>query len=92
MKRAWSDTPGWPMGRLARMAKHRLVNGGPEMCSRIEDEAVLATKRADWSKARRLLHLRLEMRPTPTFQERVRIDRFLKLIDEAEARGLGPRI
>ena len=68
-------------GRLAAIAKHRLVNGGPDTCRRIEHEAILAMENADWNRARKLLDLRFEMRPAPTAEERATIDRILVLID-----------
>jgi hypothetical protein len=68
----------------------RLLSGGPEACERIERGALASIKAADWSQARRLLKLRLEMRLRPGAPERQQIDRLLRLIDEAEAKGVGP--
>jgi hypothetical protein len=48
--------------RLTRLATTRLLNGGPEACERVELEVVDAIKRADWTRARQLLHLRVRMR------------------------------
>ena len=76
--------------RLACIARERLLNGGPETCKRVEHEAILAMENAEWSRARHLLHLRLEMQPAPTAEERRTIARVLQLIDEAEAKGIGP--
>ena len=74
---------------LNRLATTRLLNGGPETCERIERDMVDAIKRADWSRARQLLHLRLRMRLAPTKDERASIDRILTLIDEAVAKDVG---
>jgi hypothetical protein len=76
--------------RFVAIAKHRLVNGGPESCKRIEHEAILAMEMAEWNRAKKLLHLRLDMRLVPTSDERRTLDRVLGLIDEAEAKGIGP--
>jgi hypothetical protein len=74
---------------LNRLATARLVNGGPEACERVERDVVDAIKKAEWTRARRLLHLRLRMRLAPTRDERARIDRILTLIDEEEENGVG---
>jgi len=76
--------------RLTRLATSRLLNGGPETRERIEHDAVVAMKKADWQGARRSLHLRLNMRCAPTSKERAQIEHILKLIDEAEEKGIGP--
>jgi len=53
-------------------------------------DVVAAMKEANWNQARRLLRLRLEMRHAPTREDRATIERILRAIDEAEARGIGP--
>jgi hypothetical protein len=73
-----------------RLATARLLNAGPETITRIEGEAIAALDKAEWNHARRLLHLRLKMRRAPTAHERATIMRILLLIDEAEAKGIGP--
>jgi hypothetical protein len=73
-----------------RLATARLLNAGPETITRIEGEAIAALDKAAWNHARRLLHLRLKMRRAPTAHERATIMRILVLIDEAEAKGIGP--
>jgi hypothetical protein len=73
---------------LIRLATGRLLNAGPETCTRIEVEVVSAVKKAEWPRARRLLHLRLEMRHAPSAEERATIMRILGLIDEVERRGI----
>ena len=88
MKVTLETQPG--RSRLTRLATTRLLNGGPETCKRIEHEAIMAMEKAEWNRARQLLHLRLEMQLTPTSDERRTIDRVLQLIDEAEAKGIGP--
>ncbi len=75
---------------LTRLATARLLNGGPETCNRVEREVLAAINKAEWSLARRLLHRRLQMRRAPNPEERNTIDRILELIDEAEAKGIGP--
>ncbi len=75
---------------LTRLATARLLNGGPETCNRVEREVLAAINKAEWNLARRLLHLRLQMRRAPNPEERNTIDRILELIDEAEAKGIGP--
>jgi hypothetical protein len=75
---------------LRRVATARLLNAGPDTCKRVELEAIDAIKTANWSRARQLLHLRIRMRLAPTKDERATIDRILKLIDEAEAKDIGP--
>ena len=52
--------------------------------------AVLALAERRFPRARQLLQLRLQMRHAPTAEERSTIDRILKRIDEAEAKGIGP--
>jgi hypothetical protein len=74
---------------LTRLATTRLLNGGPEVCERVERDAVDAIKKAEWTRARQLLHLRVRMRLAPTRDERAIIDRILTLIDQAEAMGSG---
>ena len=49
-----------------------------------------AIQKADWTRARHLLHLRVQMRLAPTKDERASIHRILTLIDEAEENGTGP--
>jgi hypothetical protein len=84
--------PGAPrLGGLSRLAETRLLGGGPESCKRIEHEAVEAIRKADWNGARKCLRLRLKMRSAPTPEERTKIDHILKLIDEAEEKGIGPQ-
>jgi hypothetical protein len=78
-----------PLPRLD-VATTRLLNGGPEVCKRVEEEAIEAIKKAEWNLARKLLNLRLQMRSAPTTGERIQINRILTLIDEAEANGVGP--
>jgi len=89
MKAASQTQPG--RSRLTRLAMTRLLAGGPETCERLEQEAVVAMKKADWNVARKSLHLRLKMRCAPTPQERAQIERILKLIDGAEEKGIGPQ-
>ena len=67
------------------MAVHRLLNGGQDTCDRVERNAVAAIKRTEWSRARWLLRLRLQMRPRPPLAVVQQIERLLKLIDTAEA-------
>ena len=67
------------------MALQRLLNGGQESCDRVERNATAAIKRTEWSRARWLLRLRLQMRPRPLLDLVQRIERILKLIDSAEA-------
>lgn len=74
---------------LGRLATARLLNGGPEACERVERDAVDAIKKAEWTRARQLLHLRVRMHLAPTKGERASIDRILRLIDHAEAMGSG---
>ena len=50
-----------------------------------------AIKKAEWTRARQLLHLRVRMRLAPTKEERASIDRILELIDQAEVKGIGPQ-
>jgi hypothetical protein len=69
----------------------RLINGGPEVCERVERDAVDAIKKANWTRARQLLHLRARMRLAPTRDERASIDRILTLIDEVDENGIGAR-
>jgi hypothetical protein len=75
---------------LTRLATARLLNAGPETITRMEGETLAALDKAAWNHARRLLYLRLKMRRAPTAHERAAIMRLLLLIDEAEARGIGP--
>jgi len=74
---------------LSRLATVRLLNGGPEACERVEGDAVDAIKKAHWTRARRLLQLRLRMRLAPPRDERASIERILTLIDEAEQNDVG---
>jgi hypothetical protein len=78
------------LSRLTCLATARLLNFGPDTCKRVELEVVDAIKKADWNRARQLLHLRVRMRLAPTKDERATIDRILTSIDEAEAKGVGP--
>ncbi len=79
------------LGRLASIAKRRLVDAGPETCKRVEQEAVVAIQASRWNEARRLIHFRFEMRPAPTADDAASMKRILHLIDQAEAQGLGPK-
>jgi hypothetical protein len=72
---------------LPRLATARLLNAGPETCTRIERDVVAAIQKADWTRARQLLRLRAEMRHAPTVEQRAKIMRILALIDELETRG-----
>jgi hypothetical protein len=74
---------------LSRLATARVLNGGAESCERVERNAVDAIKKAEWTRARQLLHLRVRMRLAPTKDERATIDRILTLIDEAEENRIG---
>jgi hypothetical protein len=76
--------------RLTRLATGRLLNAGPETITRIEGEAIAGLDKAEWNHARQLLHLRLKMLRAPTAHGRETIMRILGLIDEAEAKGIGP--
>jgi hypothetical protein len=73
MKAAFQTQPG--RSRLTRLATTRLLNGGPEVCNRVEGAAVEAIKKAEWNRARKLLNLRLQMRCASTKDERLQIDR-----------------
>lgn len=46
---------------LTRVAKARLLNGGPDTCKRVEREAIAALEGAEWERARQLLRVRVEM-------------------------------
>jgi hypothetical protein len=67
-------------------------------CSRCSDprvhdgpkSALAAIRKAEWDRARRLLRLRLEMRHRPDADDAAAIERVLRLIDEAETKGIGP--
>ncbi len=76
--------------RLVALASKRLLHSGFDTCERIEHQAIRAMEGADWKGARKLLHLRLRMHLPPTPDERKVIERVLALIDEAEAKGIGP--
>ncbi len=75
---------------LTRLATARLLGAGPETCERVEAQALLAIKKAEWNQARQLLRLRLQMHLAPGAKARATIERLLSLIDEAEARGVQP--
>jgi hypothetical protein len=76
--------------RLSRLAAERVLNAGPDACERMEQQALAAIKKAEWPRARRLLRLRLQMQHRPDAAEVAAIERLLRLIDEAEAKGIGP--
>ena len=76
--------------RISRLAAERILNGGPEACDRMEREALAAIRKAQWDRARRLLRLRLEMRHRPGADDAAATERVLRLIDEAETKGIGP--
>ena len=80
-----------PLGSsgLSRLAMVRLLNGGPEACERVERDVVDAIKKADSTRARQLLQLRVRMRLAPSRDERASIERLMKLIDEAEENDPG---
>ncbi len=75
---------------LTRLATARLLSAGPETCKRLEAQVLVAIMKAEWSHARQLLRLRLQMRLAPDARDRAAIERLLNLIDEAEARGVPP--
>jgi len=73
------------------LAMEKVLNGGPEAADRLEAQAAAAINAENWDTARQLLRWRLEMRYPLEQKDRATIDRLFRLMDEAEAQGIGHR-
>ena len=71
------------------LAMEKVLNGGPEAADRLEAQAAAAINAENWDRARQLLRWRLEMRYPLEQKDRATIDRLFRLMDEAEAKGIG---
>ncbi len=74
---------------LRDLAMEKVLNGGPEAADRLEAQAAAAINAENWDRARQLLRWRLEMRYPLEQKDRATIDRLFRLMDEAEAKGIG---
>jgi hypothetical protein len=75
---------------LRDLAMEKMLNGGPDAADRLEARAAAAINASNWDSARQLLRWRLEMRCPLEAKDRAAIDRIFQLMDEAEAKGIGP--
>ena len=75
---------------LPDLAMEKMLNGGPEPADRLEARAAAAISASNWDSARQLLRWRLEMWCPLEPNDRASIDRIFQLMDEAEAKGIGP--
>ena len=87
------EPPGGDMKRgsfLRDRAMEKMLDGGPEAADRLEARAAAAINASNWDSARQLLRWRLEMWCPLEPNDRASIDRIFQLMDEAEAKGIGP--
>jgi hypothetical protein len=74
---------------LRDLAVQKVLNAGPDAADRLEANAVAAINADNWDEARQLLRWRLQMRCPLQQKDRATIDRLFRLMDEAEAKGIG---
>jgi len=74
---------------LRDLAMEKVLNGGPEAADRLEAQAAAAINAENWDRARQLLRWRLEMRYPLEQKDRATIERLFRLMNEAEANGVG---